>query len=176
MMRANIVTVAVAVDAIEGEMANLQIVGARVTGNSTYNLGAGSGNAGAQIALAPVGLLTALFRPLIFEVSNPLMLLSALEVGMLTVLTVMTLFRRGLLGTLSEILRPPFLAFCLAFIIAFGTGVGIASTNLGSLARYRMPLIPFFAVLLFALNYGRKLVPVIARPELSMRRETLPRA
>jgi hypothetical protein len=36
-------------------------------------------------------------------------------------------------------------------VLLFGTGVGLATTNLGTLMRYRMPLIPFFAMLLVAL-------------------------
>ena len=48
--------------------------------------------------------------------------------------------------------KTPFLVFCLVFVITFGLAVGLASTNLGTLSRYRAPLLPFFAVLLLVLS------------------------
>jgi hypothetical protein len=67
------------------------------------------------------------------------------------VFTGLALYRAGLRETLSQLVTRPFLGFCAVFVLLFGTGVGLATTNLGTLVRYRMPLIPFFAVLLVTL-------------------------
>jgi hypothetical protein len=49
-------------------------------------------------------------------------------------------------------MEDPFLVFCVVFVIAFGIAVGLTSTNLGTLSRYRSPLLPFFVVLLLVLG------------------------
>jgi hypothetical protein len=140
-----------ALDSVEEEVAKQQVVGERVRGGSTYSLGAAAGDSASQLVLAPLGLLTALFRPLLFEAANVLSLITALEMSVFIILTGIVLYRRKIGGTIRETLRRPFLGFCAAFVVVFGTGVGLATTNLGSLARYRMPLVPFFGVLLVTL-------------------------
>jgi hypothetical protein len=139
-----------ALDNLEEGLAREQIVGDRVRGGSSYNLTANIGQ-GSQFLLAPVGLFTALFRPLLFESGSILILISAAEMTFFVVFTGLALYRGGLRGTFAEVLRRPFLGFCAVFVLLFGTGVGLATTNLGSLVRYRMPLIPFFAMLLLTL-------------------------
>jgi hypothetical protein len=39
------------------------------------------------------------------------------------------------------------LMFCAAFTLTLGVAVGLATTNLGTLSRYRMPLVPFFVAM-----------------------------
>jgi branched-subunit amino acid transport protein len=105
-----------------------------------------------QLAYAPAALLTSLFRPSIFEVRNLLMLANAVETTVLTVLFVRVLFTRNLGSVRRQIMEDPFLVFCVVFVIAFGIAVGLTSTNLGTLSRYRSPLLPFFVVLLLVLG------------------------
>jgi hypothetical protein len=59
--------------------------------------------------------------------------------------------RTGLMAALSRVRHHPLLAFCLLFVLVFSTVVGMATTNLGSLARYRAPMMPFYGALLMAL-------------------------
>lgn len=138
-------------DALSEQLAGLQSVGARIEGGSSYSLGLSAGSPASQAALAPLGLLTALFRPLLFEMNAPIVLASALEMTLFLLGAVLVLVRRGILSSFSELIRRPFLSFCAMFVLVFGTCVGLATTNMGTLSRYRMPLIPFFAVLLLAL-------------------------
>jgi hypothetical protein len=139
-----------ALDNLQEDIAREQIVGERVQGGSSYNLIANTGGS-SQLLLAPVGLFTALFRPLLFESGSALILISALEMTFFVVFTCLALYRGGMRGTFAEVLRRPFLGFCAVFVLLFGTGVGLATTNLGTLMRYRMPLIPFFAMMLLTL-------------------------
>lgn len=109
-----------------------------------------------QLVYAPLALLTSLFRPSIFEVRNLLMLANALETSVLTLLFARVLFTRNLRAVRHQILDDPFLVFCVVFVIAFGIAVGLTSTNLGTLSRYRSPILPFFALLLFVLGWPRR--------------------
>ena len=105
-----------------------------------------------QLAYAPAALLASLFRPALFEVHNVLMLANAIETAVLTLLFARILLTRNLGNLRRQIADDPFLVFCLVFVVAFGVAVGLATTNLGTLSRYRCPLLPFFVVLLLALG------------------------
>jgi hypothetical protein len=105
-----------------------------------------------QLAYAPAALLTSLFRPALFEVHNLLMLANAVETTALTVLFARILLTRNLGSVRRQIMDDPFLVFCVAFVLTFGIAVGLASSNLGTLSRYRSPLVPFFVVLLLVLG------------------------
>jgi hypothetical protein len=109
-----------------------------------------------QLAYAPAALLTSLFRPTIFEVRNLMMLANAVETTVLSLLFVRILFTRNLRTVRRQIMNDPFLVFCVVFVISFGIAVGLTSTNLGTLSRYRIPILPFFAVLLFVLQRPRR--------------------
>jgi hypothetical protein len=51
------------------------------------------------------------------------------------------------------------------FVVGLGIGVGLTTTNLGTLSRYRMPLVPFFGLLLMALAQTRQ-VPTVSAATL----------
>jgi hypothetical protein len=138
-------------DALTDQLAGLQSVGAVIEGGSSYSLGQKAGSPASQAALAPLGLLTALFRPLVIEAKTPIVLISALEMTGFLLGAVLVLVRRGVLASVSELVRRPFLSFCAMFVLVFGTCVGLGTTNMGTLSRYRIPLAPFFATLLLAL-------------------------
>lgn len=138
-------------EALSDQLAGLQSVGAVIEGGSNYSLGRNAGSSTSQAALAPLGLLTALFRPLVFEAKSPIVLVSALEMTGFLLGVILVFFRRGIVPSVSELVRRPFLSFCAIFVLIFGTCVGLGTTNMGTLSRYRIPLSPFFATLLLAL-------------------------
>jgi len=143
-------------DAFSSRAYELQRIGRSLRGGSNFML---SGEVPTtllgQLAYAPVALLASLFRPAIFEVNNLLMLANALETTALSLLFVRVLFTRNLGRVSRQIADDPFLVFCVVFVIAFGIAVGLTSTNLGTLSRYRSPLLPFFAVTLLVLGKPR---------------------
>lgn len=142
-----------ALDTFSQEASKLQITGMMVEGGSNYSLGSGEKTTAAgQLAFAPVALATALFRPLVFEVRNVLMALGATETMALLVLAFRGVSRRGLTWALALIRSSPQLMFCIAFVLILGVAVGLTTTNLGTLSRYRMPLVPFFAAVLLMLT------------------------
>jgi hypothetical protein len=111
---------------------------------SGYSLGELDGTWRSMISLAPQAVVVALFRPFLWEVSNPLMLLSALEAfAFLLLICYITLHPAF---KIRRALRDPNVLFCLIFSLAFAFAVGVATYNFGTLVRYKIPMMPFFVV------------------------------
>jgi hypothetical protein len=75
------------------------------------------------------------------------MLINAVETTTFTYAVGRTLIGQSWQVTWRRLSSSPLLMFCLVFSLTMGVGVGLATTNLGTLSRYRMPLVPFFAAL-----------------------------
>jgi hypothetical protein len=110
---------------------------------STYDLGELDGTFNGMLKLAPKAINVSLFRPYIWEIRNPLMLLSSGESLILLVLTIIVLARSNF-GKFIKLLKNPIIVFSLSFALIFAFGVGVSTFNFGSLSRYRIPLIPFY--------------------------------
>ncbi len=131
------------------EAAYVQEMGTRVSGGSNIGGAGDLGSSAGRIQAIPVALMTALFRPFIFEVHNAVALVNALETTGVLILFVLVLARRGIVQTARTILKTPALMFCVTFTVIFAIGVGVSTTNLGTMSRYRIPMLPFyFATLL----------------------------
>jgi hypothetical protein len=122
---------------------------------SGYSLGKLDGTLTSMLRLAPQAINVALFRPYLWEVSNPLMLLSALEALLLLGLTI-RIFIRNRLVHIGQSIRSPIILFCLIFSLIFAFGVGISTYNFGTLSRYRIVMVPFFVIALFLLDFHAK--------------------
>ncbi len=101
---------------------------------------------------APAVIVT-LYRPYLWEVSSPIMLLSALESLALLILSLFLVIKNGLFNSIRLIVRNPLLVFCITFTVSFAFSVGITSGNFGSLVRYKIPTIPFFLIALFIMGH-----------------------
>lgn len=119
---------------------------------SGYNLGTQDGTIGGMVKLAPQAIVTALFRPFLWEARNPVMLLSALEAGFFLIFTLRIFKRTGVGATLSLIRQTPILLMCFIFSLIFAASVAITSSNFGTLVRYKIPLIPFYLSGLYILQ------------------------
>ncbi len=113
---------------------------------SGYSLGELDGSFTGMILLAPAAINVSLFRPYIWEVRNPLMVLSALESLVLMIFTIYILFKKrwSFFGAFSD----PNILFCMTFSLTFAFAVGVSTFNFGTLARYKIPLLPFYALAL----------------------------
>lgn len=142
-----------AVDNLAEWAAHYQDVGQKVGGGSTYAFGdpTQSGLMG-QLAFAPLALVTALFRPFLFEARSAQVVVNALETTVLLVWWIVVFIRAGSGAVLKTIFRYPILLFSLTFTLTFAVAVGLTTTNLGTLSRYRMPLVPFFWALLLVVD------------------------
>lgn len=135
------------------QAAYYQEVGQVVSGGSTYSLGDPTKTTLAgQLTFAPFALLSSLFRPFLFEARNAQMLANALETTVILALTIMIFVRRRPRKIWDTVSRSPMLTLCLVFVVTFAVAVGLTTTNLGTLSRYRMPLVPFLCVMLVVLR------------------------
>jgi hypothetical protein len=121
---------------------------------SGYSLGELDGTFGSMIRLAPQAINVSLFRPYIWEVRNPLMLLSALESMLLLFLTCYIIIKKNI-GLATAITNMNVL-FALIFSISFAFAVGVSTYNFGTLVRYKIPLLPFFLVALILVWHHSK--------------------
>ena len=144
------------IDKIAEETARLQQYGERDRGGSTFQIGSGEATSLTQQAMfAPLALINTLFRPFIFEVHNAVALFNGLETAAITLLWGIALYTRTPRGALTALLKVPMLLFCMTFVVLFGVGVGLGTTNLGTLSRYRVPMMPFYVTtLLLMIPYG----------------------
>jgi hypothetical protein len=168
-----------AVDTLADKTARYQELGEEVGGGSYYSLGEGSDRSlSAQLAYTPLALIACFFRPFIFEVHNGPMLASALEMTALFVLFFRTVRKRSWSAVWSYIWSSPILMFAMMFTLLFGTGVGLATSNLGTLSRYRVPLLPFYVLLVLVLEKAKVVVraedAAPAEPEPARRRRLPP--
>jgi hypothetical protein len=121
---------------------------------STYTLGELDGSFGSLVKLSPQAINVSLFRPYIWEVRNPLMLMSAIESLTLLSLTIYVVFKRG--TTLFAALMNPHIIFCIVFSLTFAFAVGVSTFNFGTLSRYKIPLLPFYTLALILIYHENK--------------------
>jgi len=107
---------------------------------STYSLGELDGTFQSLLRLAPDAVVVSLFRPFIWEVRNPLMLLSAMESMVILLLTIYVLIKTRM-GIVRSILKNPIALSFMIFAIGFAFAVGISTYNFGTLSRYRIPVL-----------------------------------
>jgi hypothetical protein len=126
-------------------------------GGSKFSLGTLDPTPMGLAKMFPAAVNASLFRPYLWEVHNPVILLSALESTFLLLVTIILFFRVGPFKLFSTILSNPLLIFCLVFTIIFAGAVGLSCFNFGSLVRYKIPCLPFFGFMLAVLWSNHKI-------------------
>ncbi|MDH4088837.1 MAG: hypothetical protein OEV74_00975 [Cyclobacteriaceae bacterium] len=111
---------------------------------SGYTLGELDGTFGSMLRLAPQAVNVTLFRPYLWEVNNPLMLMSALESFVLLCLCLFTLAKKNI--WIFRTIGNPDIFFAVVFSLTFAFAVGVSTFNFGTLVRYKIPLLPFLLV------------------------------
>lgn len=118
---------------------------------SKYTLGELDGTFSGLLKLAPQAINVSLFRPYLWEVRNPLMLLSALESLAILFLTVYVIWKKA--KVLGKAFSAPDVVFAMAFSVPFAFAVGVSTYNFGTLSRYKIPLVPFYLLALIFIYY-----------------------
>lgn len=163
-------------DNLAEQAAHYQEIGQEVTATTTYAMGdPNQRTLAGQVVYAPIALLTSLFRPFLFEARSPQVFINALETTAILGLVLIALWERRLRDIWLTLTSRPMLMFCLVFVVVFGTGVGLTTTNLGTLSRYRMPLVPFLwaIALVVGAKQARQSAPEGSGP---LRRQQVPSA
>lgn len=154
------------------ESAVRQERGLRNAGGSTYVLvdQTQTTPTGRLAVAAPLALATALGRPLVTEARNPVLLVSALEMLAFVVLALRMAVRWPVPVVVRTLMSNPPLLFCAIMTVGAALGVGLATTNLGTLARYRSPMLPFYLLGLAGLDAALRATAADARRRARSRR------
>ncbi|GAB4402033.1 MAG: hypothetical protein OHK0053_25550 [Microscillaceae bacterium] len=121
---------------------------------SGYSLGQSDFSPAGMAAVFPQAIWLGLFQPHPWQAGfNPVMLLAALEASFFLYITLRILFTTNLFRLYSIFFQHPVLLFCLLFCVVFAGGVALASSNYGTMVRYRIPLQPFYLSMLYIIRY-----------------------
>lgn len=104
------------------------------------------------LSKAPLAINAALFRPYIWECSNPAMMMSGIENMILLIFTIFLLIKLRVYNVFRLMFRHRILFFTVFFSLFFAFSVGLTTSNFGSLVRYKIPAIPFFVLSLFIIK------------------------
>ena len=120
------------------------------TAESNFDLGVEfDGSLKGLINLAPIAIFTTYFRPFIWESHKISQLLASLESLVLLFLTLFVIFKSGLKSFTKMVLTDPLIMYCFLFSFVFALFVGASTLNFGTLVRYKIPCLPFYAISLF---------------------------
>jgi hypothetical protein len=130
-------------------------------GGSSFRDEASGGGQGGALGLAldaPYTIMTALLRPFVFESRSAMMLVNSVETTAILFLIVIAFARTGRRELARWAWRSPDIMASIVFVLLFSLAVGLAATNLGTLSRYRLPMMPFYFYVVFS-AYSLHLVP-----------------
>jgi hypothetical protein len=117
-------------------------------GGAGQTIEGGFGSIWSMLLFIPLGIFTAIFRPLPGEVMSPFGLIAGLENFTLMALLAGGLWRRNL-GRL----RDPVLLWAALTVIVWGAVYGFISyQNLGTAFRFKLQVMPLILLLLFSLR------------------------
>jgi len=129
-----------------------------------------------QLEFVPLALANSFFRPFVFEAKNGPALAASLETTLLTLGLIALVGSRHRRLALDQLFRSPLLVFGAVFVVVLAVAVGLTTSNLGSLSRYRVPMMPFYALILLVLRRRIKDAEaqsvVLARPLVGGRSRT----
>lgn len=127
------------------------------TGGMTYTIyGAGDFSAIGLLKTFPQGVNVTLFRPYLWEARSIFNLIAALESAYLLYFTMTILWRTKVVRLPAAIALDTNILFCLMFSIILAFAVGITSFNFGALVRYKIPVMPFYAIALILIENAMK--------------------
>ena len=124
-------------------------------GQNSFDIGEIDGSVTGIITKFPQAVMAGLFRPYLWDVSNFVMLISALENTALLFFVIKIIFQLGPMRFLGKIFNDPLLIFSFVFVLFFTFALGLTTANFGALVRYKIPAIPFFISMLMVINPKR---------------------
>ncbi len=112
--------------------------GYNLAGGSNFNIGTLDGSLGSLVSMFPKAVNATLFRPYIWEVNSPIMLISALESLLIFCLFIYGLIKLGVKNFFGLIFSSPVLVFMFVYSFFLSGLVAITTNNFGSLFRYKI--------------------------------------
>jgi hypothetical protein len=129
-----------------------------VYGSNSFDIGEFEPNLqGVSSKIIPA-INASIFRPYLWEIGSPTMVLSGIENIILLVLSSWLIIHSPFYF-IKKVFSDPFLLFCLLFTLILGFGVGLSTSNFGALVRYKIPFLPFYTFLiLYFIKKKKKLI------------------
>lgn len=118
-------------------------------GGSNFEVAEVGNSLSGMLLLFPTGIMNTFFRPFPWDVRSPFMVLSFFESFGFLLLTIMCFRQIGVKKFFHSIVSDPVITFCFVFALFFGGLIGMTTINFGALNRYKIPCLPFFAMMLF---------------------------
>ena len=100
---------------------------------------------------SPIAIFTCLFRPFIWESQKIFILFSAFESLLLLLCTAYVVMKLKFLRFFREIFASPFVLTSFLIAIFFALIIGFTTYNFGTMARYKIILLPFYFFTLVSL-------------------------
>jgi hypothetical protein len=122
---------------------------------SGYDIGKFDPTILGMLSKFPQGVVVTLFRPFIWEAKKPIVLLSSLEAMAFLYFTLLLIFKNGT-KLIKWTRNDPNLFFFLVYSLIFAFAVGVSTGNFGTLSRYKIPCVPFYAAFLLVLLHKQK--------------------
>ncbi len=105
-----------------------------------------------MLSVSHKAIFATLFRPTLIDVKNIVMLISAIENGIVLMLSIYLLIKLKVFRFFGLINSHPLLLFSFIFSIFFAFSVGVSVSNFGTLVRLKIPCMPFFIACLVIIN------------------------
>jgi hypothetical protein len=125
-------------------------------GKNTFDIGTFEPTISGILSKAPIAIEAGLYRPHLWECTNPVMLVSGLENSFLLFITlyviflsIVAAFKRGPSFMLNIAFNHSLVVFSIIFSVSFAFFIGLTTANFGALVRYKIPLLPFLVASLF---------------------------
>ncbi len=117
---------------------------------SSFSLGVEyDGSATSLLKMTPAAVVATFFRPFLWESKKLSTLLSSLESVAFMLLTLFVFFKAGPLKFFKTLFTDNMVFFCFFYSVTFAIFVGATTLNFGTLVRYKIPCLPFYAIALF---------------------------
>ena len=134
-----------------------------IDGGSSYDLGKiDYTDPISLVSKIPAALNVTLFRPYLWESRKVLLLISSIESFVLLILTIIVLLKVGPRRFFVILFQNKILLFFLLFALPFAIAVGFSTGNFGTLARYKIPCLPFYLMSILFI-YKNDLISKVAK-------------
>ena len=117
-------------------------------GEKRYDLGITSYSPFGMLRVAPQAILTAFYRPGIWEARSALLLISGIETTLFIYLSLIFIFKGKVYSKIKVIRNNEFLVFSFFFALILAFFAGFTSVLFGVLVRIKAPLLPFLLIVL----------------------------
>lgn len=119
----------------------------KIYGSKQYNLGEVSFTPLGLARIAPLAIITGIYRPFLWEALSVTLLMNGIE-SLIFIYFTFLFFKKSFRAKLRIIRKHEFLVFCLIFVIIVAYMTGLTSILYGVLVRLRAPLLPFLFIIL----------------------------